>query len=149
MPNSKNSIRHLVILELFERVAARLPGWRVDPAWPGDELELEAVYVAGAQGPVTVPLMGAGRSFRDDRFDVTVIVQGGSPQSVSRESMERAALGLAAVEDVLAEDPTLGDLPGLLEIGQSAQVDGPTTFPARNGVFTYYTLTISAEARYD
>lgn len=149
MPNSQTSIRHLVILELFRRVQARVPDWRVDPCWPGDELEMEAIYVVGAEGPVTTTLFGSERALRDDEFKVMLIVQGGSPSSDTEEAMTRAALGLAAVEDTLMEDPTLGGLDGLVALGVTVEVDGPTTFPARNGVFTYYSLSISVDARYD
>ena len=143
------SIRHLVILELMDRVATALPGVRVDACWPGDELEMESVYVADTIGSLTVPVFGPARLTRDDRFDVRMVVQGGSPQSDTREAMERAALLLAAVEDVLADNPGLGAMDGVVSIGHAIQVEGPNTFPARNGVFTYYLLTISAHARYD
>lgn len=141
------SVRHLAILELAGLVAGQLPGWSVHATWPGDELEMNAVYIGGAQGPVSVQSYRVRRR-RGDRFTVTAIVQGGSPQSVVADAMTQAAIGLAAIEDVLAENPTLG-VTGLEALGDEVAVDGPNTFPARNGVFTTYTLDISGIANYE
>jgi hypothetical protein len=153
MPNSTNNVRHLVMLALVDRIRDRIgPGIQVEARWPGDEIELDSIYIAGATGPVTTTTFGQGlgqRARRRDEFSLAMFVQGGSPSSDTVESLERAAELLAAVEDVVALDPTLGDLPGLNELSHVIDVDGPSTFPSRAGVFTIYTLTISGLATYD
>lgn len=150
MPLSPTSVRHQVIIALTGSLASRLPGWKVEPCWPGDEMEMDSIFIGGVEGPVTVTLSsGPRRAYRDDVFDVTVIVQAGSPESDPVAALERAAEGLAAIEDELAEHPTLGDLPGVMTAGRTYRLDGPNTFPARNGVWSVYVLQIQVEARYD
>jgi len=81
---------------------------------PTGELRPECVYVADADGRDTVPVHKSGRKEREEDYQLAVIVSVHLDQGTVAQAKARAFELLAAVEDVLADDPSLGDVDGLI-----------------------------------
>lgn len=141
------SIRHLYITRLVTLLRDQLGGVQVEYGWPGDTLEADAVYVADVDGTVEIPTLKAGRKHRDDQFTVTVLIQAGLAGGDLAETAERAARLYAALEDVLADDPSLDGFDGLLDC-ELGFVAGPNTFRTSEGAVTFYACEINCQARY-
>lgn len=89
-------------------VAPALSGVQVGYSHPGDAVEVDSVYlgdVSGRQGPAT---MKAGRRTRDETYTVDVFVETTVDGPTAQGASERAWLLATAVEDVVANDATLG-----------------------------------------
>lgn len=117
------SVRWTVTKALIDdiRAAPALVGVAVEPGWPGDRnIRPEMVWVADLDGDVSIPLMNAGRTNRDDRFTIPLEVRVGNQNNLDA-TMARLTEMVAAVEDVLAESSTLGDEDGVVSIEISSE----------------------------
>lgn len=98
---------------LVSLVAAALPGVQVVYGFPGDALEREAIYTGKARVDSTIPSSKAGRKIREEVVTVDVVIAVQDPDGDYESAEARALVLLAAVEDVLANDVTLGSLDGV------------------------------------
>lgn len=100
---------------LVDLIDAALPGVQVDyGAPPADEQRREFVAITtSSSGQVDDVHLKAGRRTREEDHEtvVQVVVQ---TQQTPRAAEARACELAAAVEDILATDPKLGGVPGLI-----------------------------------
>jgi hypothetical protein len=147
---ARNSIRHVVKRELADRTRARLAGVTVDVGWPPEGFDGDGIWVAGVNGTQDTPFIGGdGRANRDDTFTVTVVAQAVAPGGTCQDAEEALARITAALEDVLAEEATLGDLDGLISLGDSVPVDGPDSFQLPEGALAIASFAVDVTARYN
>ena len=104
------NIRWTVTKTLIDLIRAHpsVIGVQVEPGWPGDT-EAEAIWVDELDGEVDMPLMMGGRKIRDDRFTIPFEIRVANRDDLD-STMERLLELVAAIEDVTADDPTLGGL---------------------------------------
>jgi hypothetical protein len=91
-----------------------LAGVRVEPGYPGDDTGPEAVWVYGLDGELRIPLMQAGRKQRDDRFEIPFQIAVNNNRDLDT-TFQRLTEIVAAIEDVLADDPSLGGIDGVID----------------------------------
>jgi hypothetical protein len=100
---------------LVTLIGSALSGIQVTYGRPADDkLNRECVYVAEAIGTHRVPVFKAGRKPREERYSVEVVVAVIKGRGDVTDSESRAFTLLAAVEDAVANDPTLGAVDGLV-----------------------------------
>lgn len=142
-----STIRWDVTKHLVDRIRDRHPGLQVEPGWPGDRLEAEAVWVDELDGEVTIPVMTAGRKYRDDKFTIPFEIRVAGKGDLD-DTMARLSEIVAGIEDDLADDPALGDFDGLI----SAEVSSErmTSGEIRNvGWIGFAEVVVSCHARYE
>lgn len=94
---------------LVSLIGAALSGVQVKYGRPADnQLERECVYVGDVTGSSRVPTMRAGRKPREETYSVEVVVAVLMLEGEVTEAEARAFTLLTEVEDVVADDPTLG-----------------------------------------
>ena len=116
------------------KAAATLSAIQVTYGDPGGAARREHIFIgdvtAGGQDPES---LSSGRRRRIESYTLDVIVSVQSKPQGLQENEERAIVLASAVEDVVADNPTLSDLDGLMFMecsGMSvscseAGVDGP------------------------
>lgn len=145
MPTS--SIRWTFATQLIDVIAgAETMGTAlVKTSRPGDtEITDEMVYVRmPITGEVSMPVGVGGRKPRDDRFTVTLVV------AVTRQTVDEAMVRLeemiADVCGLLADDPSLGDIDGVLSAEVSSVTDGADTYA--DGVWASGEIAVSVHSR--
>lgn len=75
---------------------------------PGDALQPEAVYLGGVRGTHELPIMRAGRKPRQENYTIDVWFEVIRDGTTSQEAEERAWVLFGELEDLLADDPTIG-----------------------------------------
>jgi hypothetical protein len=143
------SVRTAVIDALVTALKAKpvLANIQTSEGWPGKSLEHESVWVGKVTGLITFPLMMAGRKIRDDHFTVTIIFMSGNPGDTISDANDRVETYYGALEDIFADDQTLGSLDGVLSILLD-QVEGPRGAFTDEGATSYITADIAVHARY-
>lgn len=96
------------------RSSPEMAGVLIEPGWPGDRVKPETIWVDFLGGPVSIPVMKAGRKERDDNFDIPLEIRVANNTSLDL-TMARLTELVAAVEDILADDPSLDDLEGVID----------------------------------
>lgn len=142
------SARWTVVARLLERLQGheRLTDVGVTDEHPGDQIKPESAYLSNVEGDTfAMPLAMAGRKARDDEFrlvwTITVTLRQGPTETIARASDI-----VAAFDDVLAEDPTLGDLP-LLVSAHLSNVNGPMLIRTDKGRFAIAEAVVSCHMR--
>jgi len=119
---------------LVNLIGAQLPGIQVVYGRPADnQLKRECVYVGDATGSHRIPVFKAGRKAREERYSVEVVIAVAKDRGQVSDSEGRAFELLEAVENVVADDPTLGGVDGLIHAiaGEwAAGADQSTVGPA-------------------
>lgn len=115
------NIRWDITLRLVEllRETPALAGVQVEPGWPGDQLAAESIWVGNLDGELSVPVMNAGRAFRDDRWSIPLQI-GVSNRDNLDDTATRLSQLIDAVDGVIADDQTLGDVDGLISADAGA-----------------------------
>lgn len=130
------NIRWAAVLKVVTllRASAALTGVQVSPGWPGESIKAEAIWCDNIRGDMEIALLGAGRKQRDDTFRIPLEIKVSGKVDLDAVALRLGQL-IAAVEDVLADDPTLGALDGIqwAEIGEVQSIcgrtpDGPVGF---------------------
>jgi hypothetical protein len=106
-----SSVRLTVADALVAALRAKpvLSGVQVEYGWPGDRIERECIWLGPITGTLQLPLMKAGRMYRDDDWTQQVLVDVMMPAATElREATERVEQLGAVLEGVLADDPTVG-----------------------------------------
>jgi hypothetical protein len=113
--------------------------------------EANRVTVLPSRAPATAEVLyigNAARAHRQDELSVMVWVETIGDGQDDVEDLHELHLDL--VEDVIAENPTLGDLDGVAMFGQSVTRTPHPVFQPTSGVFYRWTeLEVSATGRYD
>jgi hypothetical protein len=100
----------IVRAALFTALAARpaLVGVQVAYSHPGQAVEAEAVYLGAARGSDDVPVVRAGRKKRQESYTLDVFFDVVADGPTGQEASERAWTLFGELEDLLADDPSLG-----------------------------------------
>lgn len=134
MTTTKTPARAAVKARLVEllRRHATLRDVQVEQGIPAG-LAHEHVVIEDVTGLSEIRSVKAGRKFRQDQFTVTVhFLAGAKDGKDARAHDARVTAMYAALDDVLADDPTLGRLAGL-QHAQLGQVDGPNSWGTEDG----------------
>jgi hypothetical protein len=147
------SIRTVVRDEIIARLNGRqelvgTDGHRipVDPGDPGRNQEREHVWVEDINGEREVAFLEAGRKTIDDRFTITFAFVAHQPGADVLEATDRVEIMGHALEHVLADDPSLGDLDGLVW-AKAARWIGPNHFLTEQGAFSVVLADVDCRAR--
>lgn len=112
---------------------------------PGDlDLTPDMIFVQQVNGSADVPAFAGGRTIRDDNFTITVMSKSFTTKGVTA-AMERVEELGAIVEDVVADNDTLGDLDGVVSAKVSPVELIPTLTP--EGAFGYATHDVVVHSR--
>ena len=144
-----NSVRADVVQALVDKLdnAASLEGVTILDGLDGKQITNETIIVANLKGVEGgIRDMRAGRKARTDKFDVTVILWAAQQGQTAAQARSRCVELLAALEDVLADDPSLGSVPGLYS-AQLGPYDGPDAAPGTEGHVAQITATINCDSR--
>lgn len=117
-------------------------------AWshPGDSREPESVYLGEARGSSEYATIRAGRKKRQERYGIDVIIDVATDGPDGQDASERAYELLGELEDLLADDPSLG-LPPPFWAGLGSWTEVPFFDEARRGIGTLIRATVQCEAR--
>lgn len=123
------------------------------PCYPGEEHETpEMIWCGDLDGQLEIPVStGADlRHPRDDAFDIDIYVRINSqvladPFTAFLATYDRLAEVLGVIENLLADDPTLDEMPALVDaqLTRSAQ----TVRPSNEGPIGWGLCTLTAHTR--
>lgn len=135
--------------EILARLAAQsdLEGVKIDPGLPGKNIEREHVFVARITGQRNVAFLEAGRKTIDDDFTISFIFWVANPGSDTLEADDRVEQMSMCLLDVLADDPSLGDLDGLMWATE-AQTEGPDPELTDEGAVSIFRTDVECKVRY-
>lgn len=140
------AIRAAMKAKLVTELTKALPLVAVSNGWPGRNLERDHVWVDRVTGTVEFPLMMAGRKHRDDKFTVRVIFQSSQPGDSIAETDVRAEQLYAALENVIAADPGIGTMNGIVH-ALIDTVEGPMGELTDEGAVSFMFADIAVHAR--
>ena len=100
------TVRAAVVAALTARPA--LVGVQVAYSHPGGTIEAESVYLGKARGSDEVPVVRAGRKKRQESYTLDVFFDVVADGPTGQEASERAWTFFGELEDLLADDPSLG-----------------------------------------
>lgn len=141
----RTKVRDEIITRL--RLQPDLEGVPVAPGLPGKTIEREHVFVARITGQREVAFLQEGRKTIEDNFIITFIFWVANPGSDTLESDDRAEVMSLCLLDVLAEDPSLGDLDGLMWAVE-AESQGPDPELTDEGAMSVVHTDVACKARY-
>lgn len=99
--------------DLLAAIRAKVTGVQAEYAWPGPNTKPESIYFGETvTGTSVVPSMRSGRVARQEDYTVTVVAWAYQPASnplAAAAAEARAFELMAAVEDVLADDPAFSE----------------------------------------
>jgi hypothetical protein len=119
-----------------------------DPGLPGERVEREHVFVVKTTGARNVVFLEAGRKTIEDNFTITFAFWTSTPGLETLEADDRVEQLSNALLDVLADDPALGDLDGLMWAVE-ASCDGPDAELTPEGAYSIMTTDVEVKARYE
>lgn len=120
----------------------------VSPGLPGGTLEREHVFVARITGRRNIAFLEAGRKTRDDEFTISFVFMTATPGADTLDADDRVEQMATALEDVLADDPALGDLDGNFWVVE-AEVNGPDHELTDEGAVGFMHIDVECRARYE
>lgn len=100
------TVRAALVTALGARPA--LAGVQVAPSHPGQAVEPESVYLGRARGSDEIPVVRAGRKKRQESYTLDVFFDVVADGPTGQEASERAWALFGELEDLLADDPSLG-----------------------------------------
>lgn len=117
---------------------------QIEPGWPGDKQKSESVWVNDLDGELNIPLANAGRKSRDDKFRIPFEVRVANRGDLD-STADRTEQIVNAIDDALADDPTLEDFDGLV----SAVIDTnrSTVGITPDGALGYGEVVVSVHLR--
>lgn len=153
---TNHSIRTTTVTRMFELLAAgpamlKDDGTRVPttPGEPGAEVEREHVFVVlPIRGDRHIVFMEAGRKTVEDNFTIPVLFQSAVPGASLEECCARVEAMSNDLLDVLANDPTLGELDGLMWANE-ATTEGPDAYQTDEGAVAFWRTDVECKARYE
>lgn len=115
---------------------------------PDREAARDSISVGvNLEGTLEFDELSAGRKRRLDAFTFDVVIFAAMPGRTYQEAAARAEALWAHVENVTANDPTLGNLGGLLWCITQGAYSGPQADPTDEGFLAVVVGTCECEAR--
>lgn len=115
---------------------------------PQDSLvKAEFVHVADVSYSANIANIKAGRKAYDENYTVDVVIAVGKPRGTSEDAETRAFALFEYLRDLLADDPSLDEVDGLIWAGLES-VDAVTEHQG-NVVVTVIVATVRCHARVD
>ncbi len=150
------SIRTAVVTRIFELLKTRPSMVGADgelvqmtPGEPAGTTEREHVFVVlPVRGEREIVFMEAGRKTIEDNFTIPFLFQSAVPGSTLEECSARVEAMSNDLLDVLADDPTLGELDGLMWATE-ATTEGPDAFQTDEGAVAFWRTDVECKARYE
>lgn len=150
---AQTSARVTVRYALLDALQAHddLTGVQVEEMHPGDAKQRELVFL-GATRPSEsdIPTMKAGRKQLNDEFLIDVHFEATKGYTTARDGLERIAVLMAALEDVLLDDPQLGldqSESGLLSATPTGDRNGPDPYRTKEGIVAYGRIAVECRTR--
>jgi hypothetical protein len=119
-------------------------GVKVETGYPGDQVKGELIWLGDMEGEQSIPVSKAGRTHRDDIFDleVNVRVKGRSTLSTTGERLQQM---MAAVEDYIAERSGLEAVDGVVSAEITSRRMGARNTP--DGLVGFGQITVQVHSR--
>lgn len=140
------SIRSNVKEWLVTKLATAADPVSVSQGWPGKHLEREHIWIDRVTGAVSMPFAMSGRKVRDDEFTVRLVFQAASPGDSIQETDERADALYAFFENLLATDPSLENMDGVMD-APTWTAEGPNGELTDEGAVSFYVVELSVNSR--
>lgn len=118
----------------------------VSSGHPGDTMGPEGIYLGEVDGNMEIPTIRAGRKKRDEDYTVEVVCFTGSTDDAPDAAETRAFELGGALEDILANDPTLA-VEGVQWASISAFQESVAFDATANGWVARVTYSVSVKAR--
>lgn len=115
-------------------------------SWDGKVLERSTIWVIRVTGETTFPFSMAGRKTRDDEFTVRLAFAALVPGDSEVEAEARVESYVDALENLIAADPSMGGLDGVMAATYSL-VEGPDTYPADEGFGAMSVVDVTVQSR--
>jgi hypothetical protein len=116
----------------------------VQPGWPGDRIvQKELIWIDEITGDTNIPVMTGGRKQREDDFEITLNFRITGLYDISA-TMDRTFVLIGIVEDILANDTTLGALDGVLSAEITSERMSSAMFPEGPVAFAELKIQISS-----
>ncbi len=137
----------VVKAKLVELISAALPTLQVSYTRPPvKQVDREAVWLAEATGAHELATIRAGRKPRTETYRLSAVVSVRDPDDGPTSAETRALVLLAAIEDVLANDPRLG-LAGAIDWASAGEFESRTDHHPEGGALAEIRLRIDVHAR--
>ena len=142
------SVRTTVKTWLTDQLTASLAGedCEVSGGWPGRHLKRNHVWLDRCTGTVEFRLLMAGRKTREDEFTIRVVFQASAPGDDLASTDERAESYYAALEYLIADDPSLDGMDGI-ESALLASVEGPVGELTDEGAVSFVFAEVAVHSR--
>lgn len=121
----------------------------VSDGWPGTLLERDHVWIDRVTGVVDLPFAMAGTKTSDDEFTVRVAFQAGQPGDSISDVKATVNGYFEHLKDVITEDVSLGDMPGVIHAVVGPNIDGPHGELTPEGAVAFVFAEVSVIARID
>lgn len=131
---------------LVTALTAALPETQIAWSHPGDAREPESIYLGEARIDSEVATIRAGRKKRQERYTIDVLIDVAADGPTGQDASERAFVLLGELEDILADDPSLG-LPQPFWAALGATTEIPFFDEARRGFGSLLRVGVNCEAR--
>jgi hypothetical protein len=131
---------------LVALLEAALPDAQISYGHPGDTMDRETIFLGQARGSHSLATVRSGRRTRDEEYTIDVWVATTAVGPTPQEASERAWTLAAELEDVCADDATLG-LPGVLWARIDDWQDTPTFDDERRGWATTLRIGVAVRSR--
>lgn len=138
------TVRAALVSALSARPA--LAAVQVAYSHPGQAIETESVYLGAARGSHTVPVVRAGRKKRQESYVLDVFFDVVADGPTGQEASERAWTLAGELEDLLADDPSLGQPPPFWAV-LGDWTETPFFDDARQGFGVLLRAAVQIEAR--
>lgn len=103
------AVRNQLVALLKARPA--LSGLQIEAHWPV-QIEDESVHCGEVRASSTIPVMTAGRKRREEDYELDVWIVAGAPGQIAAQAEARAQALFVELEDIVANDPSLGGAAG-------------------------------------
>lgn len=136
-----------VIAAIRDGLAAVVPvGTEVRWGRPADSLVVRhAVYVGDFDLQSRIPTIKAGRKQREERYTFDVVFWEAPARGTVEAALTQALANYDLLDDLLADDPTLTNLDGL--VSATLSVAGGRAQQSNEGPMAEITATVSVHAR--
>jgi hypothetical protein len=120
----------------------------VSHGWPGKHLQRNHIWADRITGTVSFDLVMAGRKLRDDQFTIRFVFQASAPGGSLAETDARVEAYCSVFCDLIAVDPSLGDMDGLIHaVFGDSSIEGPTGEFTDEGAVSFMFADLSCHTR--